>query len=186
MDEDLALLKRYEEGDEGAFTDLVSRYQQPLYRTAYRMVGHAEDALDLVQQTFVQLFVHRGRFRAEAKLKSWVYQILINLCRNHLRDSGRRHPVDLEGEEENLREARTPLDPLLEKASQREVRRAIRELPERQRATLILRIYEEHPFEQIAEILGCHVGTAKANYHHAFRKLCALLKGEKNDRPSRD
>jgi RNA polymerase sigma-70 factor (ECF subfamily) len=185
MDEDLALLERYEEGDEGAFTELVSRYQQPLYRTAYRMVGHTEDALDLVQQTFVQLFVHRSRFRGEAKLKSWVYQILINLCRNHLRHSGRHHPVELEGEEENLRETRTPLDPLLDKASQREVQRAIQQLPERQRATLVLRAYEEYPFEQIAEILGCHIGTAKANYHHAFRKLSALLE-EKNDRPSRD
>ncbi|MBI1824046.1 MAG: RNA polymerase sigma factor [Nitrospirae bacterium] len=176
MDEDLALLDRYDEGDEEAFTELVTRHQKSLYGAAYRMVGHSADAMDLVQQAFVKLLTQRSGFRQEASLKTWLYQILINLCRNHLRDSTRHQPVEVEIEEMGLVDSKTALDPLVEKAVRSEVRQAIRRLPERQQETLILRVYEELPFGEISRILGCHVGTVKANYHHAVRKLREFLK----------
>lgn len=176
MDEDLALLERYEQGDEAAFTELVSRYQKPLYRVAYRMVGHSEDAVDLVQQAFVQLFTQRHSFRREAKLKTWLYQILINLCKNHRRDSARRRPVDVDVQTVEMTDQKTALDPLLEEASRMEIQQATSRLPDRQQATLILRVFEEQPFDLIARTLGCRVGTAKANYHHAVRKLYRFLR----------
>ena len=179
MDEDLAILDRYDQGDEEAFTELVTRYQKPLYRTAYRIVGKAEDALDLVQQAFIRLFTHHRGFRREAKLKTWLYQILINLCLNHLRDSARRRPVDLDIEKLHLTDQKTALDTLVEEASRTEIRGMIDQLPDRQRVVLILRVFQELPFNEISRVLGCALGTAKANYHHGFKRLRVLLEETK-------
>lgn len=175
MDEDLTLLERYERGDDDAFTELIARYREPLYRVAYRMVGHQEDALELVQQTFVRFFTQRRFFRREAKLSTWLYQILINGCRNLLRDRGGKRMVDIDEIKDRLGDSTTPLDPLLHRGEADAVQRAIESLPDRQRATVILRIYEERSFEEIAQILKVSIGTAKSNYHHGFMRLKGLF-----------
>lgn len=184
MDDDRNLLDRYGKGDEGAFTELVDRHKDRLYRVAYRMVGDPDEALELVQRTFIRLFTHRGTLRWEARLSTWLYRVLVNLCKNYFRDTQRRGWVMGREEFPETGEKHTHLDSLVSESSRKLLQDAIGKLPEKQRATVVLRIYEELSFEEIAGVLGCSIGTAKSNFHYSLKNLTRHLgeEGFKNEK----
>lgn len=181
MDEDLRLLERYEAGEREAFDDLVRKYQKPLYSFLYRMVSDHEDAADLLQKTFVKAFTGVSGFQKRSSFKTWLYQIAINLAKNLYRDRSRRMQVNLD--EVIVRKDPKMLEAMAEAESKQIVRRAVADLPEKQRLTLMLRIQENKKFEEIAGIMNCSVGTAKANYHYAVKKLKAMI-GEREGEQS--
>lgn len=183
MDDDRILLERYGRGDDRAFAELVERHRDKLYRVAYRMVGNSDDAFDLVQGTFVRLFTHRGMLRWESRLSTWLYRVLVNLCKNHFRDSRRRGWILGEEKIPERSEKKTVLDSLVSESSRKSLQSAIRKLPEKQRATVVLRIYEELSFEEVAGVLGCSIGTAKSNFHYALKNLAGYLG---DDQPQED
>jgi RNA polymerase sigma-70 factor (ECF subfamily) len=173
LNEDLQLLDRFSSGDREAFNDLVRKYQKQLYATLYRMVSNHEDAADILQKTFVKAFTGLGGFERRSSFKTWLYQIAINLAKNLYRDRSRFHQVSLD----NVVIRRDPrtLEMLMHQQTRERLRQAYRELPEKQRITVMLRVQEQKPFEEIARIMQCSVGTAKANYHHGVQKLKAKL-----------
>ncbi len=173
MDEDLDLIRRAAGGEREAFDELVVKYQKPLYSLLYRMVSSHDDAADLLQKTFVKAFTGLGSFERRSTFKTWLYQIAINLAKNVYRDraSARHVPIDNVVIRKNPR----TLETLIARENRLLLRQALAKLPEKQRCTLILRIQEEKKFEEIAVIMKCSVGTAKANYHHAVQKLKAVL-----------
>ncbi|MGE5174105.1 MAG: RNA polymerase sigma factor [Betaproteobacteria bacterium] len=177
MDEDLDLINRAEAGDREAFDDLVRKYQKSLYAMIYRMVGNQEDASDLIQKAFVKAFIGLKSFERRATFKTWLYQIAINLAKNVYRDRARIEQVSID-DVVIKRNPRT-IESLIIKENKQLLRQALAGLPEKQRLTLMLRVQSEKKFEEIAEIMKCSVGTAKANYHHAVQKLKAVM-GEKN------
>jgi len=179
MDEDLSLLDRFAEGDREAFDDLVRKYQRPLYAMLYRMVSDQDDAADLLQKAFLKAFTGVGGFERRSSFKTWLYQIAINLAKNVYRDRSRIQHVPLD-DVVVRRDPRT-LESLIQQETRDRLRNAFVDLPERQRITVMLRVQEQKPFDEIARIMECSVGTAKANYHHGVQKLKAKL-GE----PSRD
>jgi RNA polymerase sigma-70 factor, ECF subfamily len=176
MDEDLDLINRTEAGEREAFDDLVKKYQKPLYALLYRMVSSHDDASDLLQKTFIKAFTGLRSFERRASFKTWLYQIAINLAKNVYRDRGRVEYVHID--DVIIRKNPRTLETLIHNESRQQLRKALVSLPEKQRLTLLLRIQEEKKFEEIAEIMECTVGTAKANYHHAVQKL-KLMMGEK-------
>lgn len=177
MHEDLELIEKTAAGDREAFNELVIRYQKPLYSLLYRMVSNHEDAADLLQKTFVKAFTGLGTFEQRSSFKTWLYQIAINLAKNVYRDRSRVEQVNID----DVIIKRNPrlLESLIAKESRTILRQALKVLPEKQRLTLIFRIHEDRKFEEIAEIMKCSIGTAKANYHHAVRKLKTIM-GEEN------
>jgi RNA polymerase sigma-70 factor (ECF subfamily) len=177
MDEDLNLITRTEAGEREAFNDLVRKYQKPLYALLYRMVGNAEDASDLLQKAFVKAFTGLKSFERRSTFKTWLYQIAINLAKNVYRDRARIEQVPID----NVVIRRNPrtIENLIMKENRQLLRQALAGLPEKQRITLMLRVQEEKKFEEIADIMECSLGTAKANFHHAVQKLKVLM-GEKN------
>ena len=177
MDEDLDLINRTAGGDREAFNELVLKHQKPLYNLLYRMVNNHEDASDLLQKTFVKAFTGLGSFERRSTFKTWLYQIAINLAKNVYRDRSRAQHVPID-DVIIKRDPRT-LEALIQKESRLLLRQALGGLPEKQRMTVTLRIQEDRTFEEIAEIMQCSLGTAKANYHHAVRKLKSMM-GEKN------
>lgn len=181
MDEDLRLLERYEAGEREAFDDLVRKYQKPLYSLLYRMVSDHDDAADLLQKTFVKAFTGVSGFQKRSSFKTWLYQIAINLAKNLYRDRSRRVQVNLD--EVVVRKDPKTLEALVAAESRQLVRRAVADLPEKQRLTLMLRVQENRKFEEIAGIMNCSVGTAKANYHYAVKKLKAMM-GERKEEKS--
>ena len=173
MDEDLQLLDRFANGDREAFDDLVKKYQRPLYAMLYRMVSDREDAADILQKTLVKAFTGIGGFERRSSFKTWLYQIAINLAKNLYRDRSRFQQVSLD--DVVIRRNPRTLESLMQREARDLLRKAFIDLPERQRITVLLRVQEQKPFEEIARIMQCSIGTAKANYHHGVQKLKARL-----------
>jgi len=167
---DAELVRAFAGGSERAFKELVRHYQAPLYRFIWRQVRNQSEVADLCQEVFIQVFLKAGSFRGESSFRTWLYQIAINRCRNHFRSRGRERLEDVEIEALPLVDS--PANDAAEASQEaRRVRAAVQALPPKQRITLELRFYQGCTFAEIAEIMICPVGTAKANYHHAIASL---------------
>ncbi len=173
MDEDLDLINRTIAGEREAFNELVIKYQKPLYSLLYRMVSNHEDASDLLQKALVKAFTGLGSFERRSSFKTWLYQIAINLAKNLYRDRAKAEQVPID-DVIIKRDPRT-LEALVQKESRLLLRQALAGLPEKQRMTVILRVQEGRKFTEIAELMHCSLGTAKANYHHAVKKLKSIM-----------
>jgi RNA polymerase sigma-70 factor (ECF subfamily) len=127
---------------------------------------------------FVKVFQKAAQFRGEARFKTWLFQIAVNECKNFYRGRERQRIDDVE-----LEMLPEPDDCALEERAgtaeeQRLLRSAVARLPEKQRITLQLRLYKDLTFGEIAATMGCPVGTAKANFHHALNGIRKLLRPE--------
>lgn len=174
--DDAELLARFSsQGDEEAFKTLVSRYQRHLYNFVWRYMEQHDDVADICQQVFIQVFSKAEQFRGDASFKTWLFQIAINRCRDFHR-SKQRHPVDLVAPEElHAKTKDMAYEDKYIDGEKRMLNDAIRKLPEKQRQTLYLHMYQECSFSEVATIMNCPQGTAKANYHHAIKALRKIL-----------
>lgn len=174
-EDDLALVRAFLDGSERAFKELVVRHQARLYAFVWRQVRNHADTADICQRAFLQVFLKAKGFRADAEFRTWLYQIAVNLCKNHFR-SQTRTPVDVV--DLDTLTANGGADEATPAAYDRErLRAAVDALPSKQRTTLQLRFYQDCTFAEIAEVMGCPIGTAKANYHHAVSNLRRKLVG---------
>jgi RNA polymerase sigma-70 factor, ECF subfamily len=164
-------------GQNGAFDVIVERHRRAVYQLCYRFVGNHEDASDLSQDVFLRAYRGLRSFRGRSSLATWLYRIGVNVCLN-------RVSVKKPGNEPI--EARQHVDTRTESPSERlmsaeraaRVRAAIAQLPRKQRAALILRMYQEMSHQEIAEAVGSSVGAVKANVFHALQNLKKRLAGE--------
>jgi RNA polymerase sigma-70 factor (ECF subfamily) len=166
-------------GEREAFDELVLRYQRGIYRLCYRYVNNHEDANDLTQEVFLRAWRAIGRFRGQSAFSTWLYRIGVNACLNF---RAARRPVTQELPETLADPGKGAAQQAQEAQQARQVREAVSRLPEKQRATLILKVYHELTHKEVAQILGSSVGTVKANLFHALgnlRKLVAVEEGVK-------
>jgi len=171
-DPDVALVKRFKEGDEAAFNEIVRRHQEKLYYVALRMVGDHDDAADLSQDAFVKAYRGLAKFKEGSSLYTWLYRIVINLCINYLRAKRLRDVISLDTVVEALGTTKLAPDEVLEQSDLGQaIREAVQRLPAQQKAVFVLRQYEQMSHEEIATTLGRSVGAVKANYFHATKKL---------------
>jgi RNA polymerase sigma-70 factor (ECF subfamily) len=173
--DDRTLVAAFNAGSDDAFAVIVERHRRQIYQLCYRFVGNHEDAADLAQDVFVRAFRGLQRFKGEAALGTWLYRVAVNTCLNRV---GARRPetqpiVEADPVDPH---AADPLHEVLRKEMAVTVRRAIQRLPPKQRATLLLRVYQELPHEEIARVLGSSVGAVKANFFHALGNLKRLMK----------
>jgi RNA polymerase sigma-70 factor (ECF subfamily) len=172
--DDRALVAAAVAGDRAAFDVLVRRHQRTVYGVCYRFAGEHADAADLTQDAFVRAFRGLARFKGEAAFSTWLYRIAVNVCLT--RAAARPPATDPIGPLDLVDErGDRPDDPLRRTRDAARVKAAIARLPERQRLTVILRVYHELPHDAIARALGSSVGTVKANFFHALRNLRKLL-----------
>jgi RNA polymerase sigma-70 factor (ECF subfamily) len=140
-------------------------------------VNNHEDASDLSQETFVRAWRGLSNFQGQAALSTWLYRIAVNVCLNRIKVK----KADTEALDHDRFEDPRPYDPTVDLVRRERgvaVRRAIAALPPKQRATLILRTYQELSHQQIANILGSSVGAVKANFFHALQNLKKILGSE--------
>jgi RNA polymerase sigma-70 factor (ECF subfamily) len=176
---DTALVQRFRAGERHAFDELVRRHQRAIYYLALRYLGNDADAADLTQKTFVRAFKSLDGFRGAASLRTWLYRIAINLSLNHIRDHRREVAADLtDVPHEDLAVAPLGASRVIEDQNAAAVRRAIEQLPPKQRMVLELRIYDELSFREVAELAGCSENSAKVNFHHAVKRLRAIVAGD--------
>jgi RNA polymerase sigma-70 factor (ECF subfamily) len=171
---DEELVQAARAGDRPAFEQLVRRYQKPLYFLCHRYVHDHDAAADLAQRAFIRVLEKLDDLRDGNIFRSWLFRIGVNLALNHLRDHARfvEEATAPEQETSGPGEALSHLEALEVAAA---LRRAVAELPTKQRMTLELRIYEELSFKDIAEALDTTEGAAKVNFHYAVRRLRTLL-----------
>lgn len=165
-------------GSREAFDALVVRHQRAVYHLCRRYAANHEEAADLAQDVFVRAFRNLRQFRGESAFKTWLHRIAVNVCLNRV--SARAPRLDrmepLEALDVTSAATGNRDDGLVREEQARAVRAAIAKLPPKQRATLILRVYQEMSHEEIARVLGSSVGACKANLFHALKKLRELLK----------
>jgi len=171
---EIALVAECVAGRTEAFDVLVERHRRPVYLLCHRFVGNHEDASDLTQETFLRAYRGLQSFRGQASISTWLYRIGVNVCLNRVAirkpDS---EPIDARQHVDTRTES--PSERVLRGERAERVRRAVAELPPRQRAALILRIYQEMSHQEIAAVLGSSVGAVKANVFHALQNLKRLL-----------
>lgn len=174
---DHALLADTLAGDEDAFAELVGRYRNSLTNYLYRMLNDYDGAVDLAQETFVRVYQAAERYHAGYAFSTYLYRIATNLAISELRKRKRRRLLSLSnwfsGDEEETQDWQVPDERPLPDAvlaageRQTAVARAIRALPEKYRAPLILRDVEGHSYEAIAGILETNEGTIKSRISRA-------------------
>jgi RNA polymerase sigma-70 factor (ECF subfamily) len=167
-DAERAAIAACRRGEREAFDVLVARYQRPIYRLCYRFVNNHEDANDLAQDAFLKAWRAISSFRGDSAFSTWLYRIAVNACLNY---RALRRPLTQELPEV-LVDPRPGAEAEAERDDEaRRVRAAVSRLPDKQRATLILKIFHDLTHEEVAEILGSSVGTVKANLFHALANL---------------
>jgi RNA polymerase sigma-70 factor (ECF subfamily) len=189
--DELDLIRRCQQsrGEEfhEAFTELYEQYKDRVYNVAYRITGSAADALDASQETFAILFRKVRDFRFQSKFSSWVYRITVNASIDLCRRSTLRNYASLDQYfDETQRSDRTAVLPADESAARpravaeesefaREVHLSIQRLSPKLRTIVVLRYLENLSYEEVAEALGCSLGTVKSRLARAHSALEPLL-----------
>jgi RNA polymerase sigma-70 factor (ECF subfamily) len=172
--DDAMLVAAFLAGRREAFDLIVARHQRQVYLLCYRFAGNHEDAADLTQDVFVRAFRGLRGFKGRSSLATWLHRIGVSVSLN--RAAIRKPPTEpIDAAQYIDSQAADALDGLVRGERAALVRDAIRRLPPRQRATLILRVYHDLPHEEIARVLGSSVGAAKANFFHALGNLRRLV-----------
>jgi len=173
--EDAALVAAFKRGEESAFTALVIKYRETVYRIARRMVANHEDGADIAQEVFIRAHRALPRFDGRSHLRTWLYRITVNLCLDHQERRSRRTWVDLEELSLEAPPQAGPAAQVEAEMTRQAVARAVAALPPRQRAMVTLRLYQDLAYGEIAAICGCSEGTVKATMFAALRKLRVAL-----------
>ena len=180
---DILLMERIGAGDHRAFRELVERHQNAVVGTVAKMLGNASEAEDIAQQVFLRVWRHAKRYRPDAKFTTYLFTITRNLVFNESRRKKRRNEVSADEREENSH-VLIPADPnrqpdseLLQEELRQAVDKAIASLPEPQRMAVVLRRYEQMPYEEIARVLDVSVSAVKSLLFRARTALREALAG---------
>lgn len=182
---DFDLLKLYvKKKSMEAFEALVQRHRRQVYNFIYKMVGRAEPAEDIFQETFLRVIKNAHTYTPRAKFTTWCLQIARNLTLDYFKREGLRQHVSIDaspaGDDRSIAGLLQGADPesgeiLVSRELVEEVRQAVTQLPDNQREALILRMYEDMPYADIAETLGSPEGTVKYWVHEAVNALARHL-----------
>ncbi|WP_413575725.1 RNA polymerase sigma factor [Bdellovibrio sp. HCB290] len=165
---DLELVEKVKSGDRRFFSELVKRHQRSVLRLSLRFMKDMDAAEDVTQEAFIKAYEKLNSFEGRASFKSWLFQIAVNTARNKLREF-KRDTVDFENV--NLAVDAEAENTLVHTAVADILQKEVDKLPLKQKTALVLRVYEDLSFNEIADIMECPYDTAKANYRHALLKL---------------
>ena len=172
---DSELVRRAQAGDKAAFDLLVRKYQQKVINLVSRFVQDPSEALDVAQETFIKAWRALNKFRGDSQFYTWIYRIAANTAKNHLASRSRKTPtwsVDVDDAEhfvgENgLKDYDNPENLLLTDEIERTVYQAIENLPEDLKTAITLRELEGLSYEEIAQVMGCPIGTVRSRIFRA-------------------
>ena len=171
-------VKRAQDGDNEAFEELFKRFGRALFGTIARIVGDKDSAQELFQDVFLKIYRRLSSFNHRSSFYTWAYRIAVNMSLNHLKSQSSRRETQLEPSQwESMPSAGNDNKDAV--FLQEATRAAIQKVPPRQRAVLVMRIYDGMDYATVARTLGCSEGAAKANFHFAMQKLREYLKDYK-------
>lgn len=179
---DVELVERLKKGDTKALEELYQRHREPAYGIAYRLVGSREDALDVIQESFVHVLRGIQTFRGQSSFRTWLYRIVTHAALDYRRwrslrateslDSERAlEPVDASGQ-------RSPQETAADRDLAAAIDKALANVSEKNRAALVLFAIEGMSYKEIADVLGISVGTVMSRIFNARQRLRELLASE--------
>jgi RNA polymerase sigma-70 factor, ECF subfamily len=171
LDDDFSLIKRFIDGDESVFSELLKRHKEKVRNIIYLTLSNTEGVDDIAQEVFITVYRHLKNFRFESQFTTWLYRITINKCKDHLR-------------KKNIRSIFLPLkdeEPVFESINEDTdikhiVRNAIATLPDKLRIPLVLKDLEGFSYQEIADTMECEIGTVKSRIFRARESLKKILK----------
>ena len=181
------LVKRCQDGDTEAFGELVTRYRARVFSMIYNMVHSEQDAWDLAQDSFLKAWKSIKRFRGRSSFYTWIYRIVMNvtidwLRKKHVKGAGAEFDDAIELREIDPASRTVPITEALpyETMERNEIRgrieQAIAQLSAEQRAVILMKEIEGMQYHEIAEALGCSIGTVMSRLFYARKKLQNLLR----------
>lgn len=192
--DDLRLAEALREGAECAYEELLTRFQQPVYNLAIRLLGDATEASDVVQEVFLKVFRNIGSFRGHSTLKTWIYRITVNEAHNARRwfFRHRRREVELDSNPEDTRHwkeaipdrRRSPYEVAVEREQHVMIEAALGRMNPIFREAVVLRDITGLSYEEIAEVLNVSLGTVKSRILRGREALREQLAGSLNARPA--
>jgi RNA polymerase sigma-70 factor (ECF subfamily) len=180
---DADLLAAHAAGDPAAFATLVHRHRDRLWAVALRTTGDPDEAADALQDALLKAHRSAASFRGDAQVTTWLHRIVVNACLDRMRRARSRPTVPLP--EHDSAHPIEPSDPLGRRELAWEIDRALRTLPDEQRAALVLIDVEGYSVDEAAELLGIPTGTVKSRCARGRAKLVPLLAHLRN-RPAAD
>jgi RNA polymerase sigma-70 factor (ECF subfamily) len=183
--DDRRLVGAAQRGDQGAFRQLVERYQRRVYQLALGMMKDADEAMDISQETFVRVHRYLPTFKGDSSFFTWTYRIAMNLCLDAQRRRNRGERIDVaEGDEAEIEAAMDPPSAALagpQRAAlnselKDKIEDALAALSENHRAILLLREVEGLSYEELAKVLGIRKGTVMSRLFHARLKMQKKLR----------
>jgi RNA polymerase sigma-70 factor (ECF subfamily) len=192
--DDLRLVESLREGSEWAYEELLTRFQQPVYTLALRLLNNQSEACDVVQEVFLKVFRNVGNFRGQSTLKTWIYRITVNEAHNARRwfFRHRRREVDLDANPNEMRDwkeiipdnSRSPFDVAFDRERHVMIEAALEKINPIFRESVVLRDITDLSYEEIAGILGVSLGTVKSRILRGREALRQELAGSLNSRPA--
>lgn len=184
--DDLQLVERSQRGDTQAFNELVTRYRTRAFSMIYNMVRNEQDAWDLAQDGFLKAWKSIGRFRGQSSFYTWLYRILMNVSIDWLR---RKHPETGNEFDDTLglkhvepgaatvpRGEMQPVARLSDREIRERIDAAMEKLSAEHRAVIALREIDGLEYQEIADAVGCSIGTVMSRLFYARKKMQTLLK----------
>ena len=177
--EETEMISRCQQGDQEALKEIFDKYHQKVYSIAYGVVGQREEALDVVQEVFIKLFRSIKNFKGRSQFYTYLYRMVMNTAIDHKRKAGKQFmsSLDEEGSFEPSDEAeKGPERILLQKELEERVKLAMDKLPADQKAALIFRDVEGLSYQEMAEAMGCSIGTVMSRLHYGRKRMQESLK----------
>lgn len=191
---DQLLVERAQGGDQGAFDQLVNKYQRKLGRLLSRYIRDSAEVEDVSQEAFIKAYRALPSFRGDSAFYTWLYRIGINTAKNYLVSQGRRAPTSTEYDADEaegfedatlLRDINTPESLLMSKQIGQTVNSAMDALPEELRTAIVLREIEGLSYEEIAGIMDCPIGTVRSRIFRAREAVALKLRPLLDTAPDR-
>jgi len=177
--DEVDLISRCKEGDQDALKVIFDQYREKVYRIAYGVVRHREDALDIVQEVFIKLFRSIKNFEGKSRFYTYLYRMAMNTAIDHARKMKRPPTLSID-EEVGFRLSdgieKRPDRIAVQREMEKGLRQAMDRLPDEQRAALIFREVEGLSYQETAEAMGCSIGTVMSRLHYGRKKIQESLR----------
>lgn len=170
---DADLIAAHAAGDPSAFSELVRRHRDRMWAVALRTLRDPEEAADALQDAFISAFRAAANFRAESQVTTWLHRIVVNACLDRMRRKQARPTVPLP--ETGFNEPATPRDAMADRETRLVIQSALDQLPEDQRASIVLVDVEGYSVGETARLLGIAEGTVKSRCARGRAKLAKVL-----------
>ena len=178
MEEERQWTEEVLSGNKQAYAKIINKYKNPLYATILRMTGNQQDAVDLVQESFIKIYRQLGKFDGKGSFSSWMYRVAINHCMDEFRKK-RFKMEQVEIREDDVKDFHHPEVIFLKKEKNRQLEKLIGGLPEDERMILLLRYVNEQSYSEISEFMSLSLATVRNKLHRAKKKLRETIKEEK-------